>query len=587
MLNQLASYAEKYNIPSRPGFRVKTARWIVVLTAEGKFVDLVEDNRVFHLAPDLDQNELIAGGITRSHFLIDTAGVILAHEPGKKEIEKHEYFINLLQEASNAEPITGVIARVLKNQDSLSEIQTRFKVRKGKRNDSVSFQVGDLYPAALDSWHGWWKEFKQSIKPTSGTDDQMICLLSGDRIAPLATHGNVKGLGRVGGQPSGSTLIGFDKDSFTSFSLKQSQNAACSETAVAVYRNALQHLIDKAPTPLGGTMFLSWYKEPVPEEDDLFGLEEHYSSVIGEAGALAKVEDLLGSIREGVRPDLLNNRYYILQISGAGGRIMVRDWLEGDYEELALNLREWFNDLKLISPNGKGLSKDIKLSAALTRLVSYRKNDSKIFQRISSELPPLMPILWRSIINGLPLPDTVASKSLAYIRSTLYSDADSSTGNIDRIACALLKAWLVRNKTHQGGQQMKVGLNPEHQSTAYHAGRLMAVLALLQNRALGDVGAGVVQRYYAAASTTPALVLGRLVRGAQYHLNKLEKGPAIWFESLLGKIMTQVGDNLPVTLSLEEQSLFALGYYQQRAEIYSGDKSKVAVKTTKNEEEGQ
>ena len=213
-------------------------------------------------------------------------------------------------------------------------------------------------------------------------------------------------------------------------------------------------------------MFLSWYKEPVPEEDDLFGLEEHYSSVIGEAGALAKVEDLLGSIRDGVRPDLLNNRYYILQISGAGGRIMVRDWLEGDYKELALNLRECFNDLKLISPNGKGLSKDINLSAALTRLGYYRKNDSKIFQRICSELPPLMPILWRSIINGLPLPDTVASKSLAYIRSTLYSDADCSTGNIDRIACALLKAWLVRNKTNNGGLQMKLGLSPEHQSTA-------------------------------------------------------------------------------------------------------------------------
>ncbi len=35
----------------------------------------------------------------------------------------------------------------------------------------------------------------------------------------------------------------------------------------------------------------------------------------------------------------------------------------------------------------------------------------------------------------------------------------------------------------------------------------MAVLAELQKAALKDVGAGVVQRYYAAASTTPALVL--------------------------------------------------------------------------------
>ena len=124
---------------------------------------------------------------------------------------------------------------------------------------------------------------------------------------------------------------------------------------------------------------------------------------------------------------------------------------------------------------------------------------------------------------------------------------------------------------------MKPDLNPEHPSPAYHAGRLMAVLAALQNDALGDVGAGVVQRYYAAASTTPALVLGRLVRGAQYHLNKLEKGLAIWYERLIGEIMAKSGNSFPATLTLEEQSLFALGYYQQRAAIYSaGPKKKDA-----------
>lgn len=574
MLHQLANYAARYNIAALPGFKTKTAKWVIVLTKEGKFIDLVEDNREFTLAPDLDLGELIAGGVTRSHFLVDTAGVALAYEPTDREKEKHIFYINLLQEAGNVEPLTGVIARTLQDQSVLEEIQTKFKAKKGRKNDSVTFRVGDINPVALDSWHDWWQEFRQSIKPIDETGDQMICLLSGKKIVPLATHSKIGGLVRVGGQPSGSTLIGFDKDAFTSFGLTQSQNAACSEAAAAIYRNAMQHLINKAPAPLAGTMFLSWYKEPVPEEDDLFGLEEYYNPAAEEAGALAKVEKLLNSVREGKRPDLFNNRYYILQISGAGGRIMVRDWLEGNYVDLALNLKQWFSDLALVSPNGKGRSKDFKLSAALTRLVSYRKNDSRIFQRISDELPPLMPRLWRSIINKLPLPDTVASKSLAHIRSRLYSDDDNAPGNLDRIACALLKAWLVRNKINEGGKQMKPGLNPEHPSPAYHAGRLMSVMAALQNRALGDVGAGVVQRYYAAASTTPALVLGRLIKGAQYHLNKLDKGLAIWYEDLLGQIMVQSGGSFPATLTLEEQSLFALGYYQQRAAIYAGTEKK-------------
>ncbi len=58
-------------------------------------------------------------------------------------------------------------------------------------------------------------------------------------------------------------------------------------------------------------------------------------------------------------------------------------------------------------------------------------------------------------------------------------------------------------------EDIKPYLNESHPHPAYQCGRLMAVLAKLQKSALGDVGAGIVQRYYAAASSTPALVLGR------------------------------------------------------------------------------
>ena len=104
----------------------------------------------------------------------------------------------------------------------------------------------------------------------------------------------------------------------------------------------------------------------------------------------------------------------------------------------------------------------------------------------------------------------------------------------------------------------------------------MAVLAALQGSALGDVGAGVVQRYYAAASTTPSLVLGRLIQGAQHHINKLDKGLGIWYERMMEDIITQLDDELPSTLGLEGQTLFALGYYQQKAAM--------GRKTTKKEE---
>ena len=105
---------------------------------------------------------------------------------------------------------------------------------------------------------------------------------------------------------------------------------------------------------------------------------------------------------------------------------------------------------------------------------------------------------------------------------------------------------------------------------AYLCGRIMAVLAAIQHEALGPVGAGVVQRYYAAASSTPALVLGRLVRTAQVaHLTKKDTKPLLkHFENQMRDLWCRMKTAPPATLTLEQQTLFALGFYQQQAARY-------------------
>jgi hypothetical protein len=95
------------------------------------------------------------------------------------------------------------------------------------------------------------------------------------------------------------------------------------------------------------------------------------------------------------------------------------------------------------------------------------------------------------------------------------------------------------------------------------SGRLLAAFEQIQSKAL-SVKAGVVQRFYGAASATPGLVMGRLFRTAQYHLKSI-KSPA-GYQELLEEITSKIGEDFPVTLSLEEQGRFALGYYHQRSE---------------------
>lgn len=115
---------------------------------------------------------------------------------------------------------------------------------------------------------------------------------------------------------------------------------------------------------------------------------------------------------------------------------------------------------------------------------------------------------------------------------------------------------------------MKAGLNPDYDGTAYHLGRMMAVYAKLQLDASGRVNAGVVERFYAAACTKPALVMGRLAQLSGYHLSKLDAGVSAYYKKLLSDISQKLPPLLPVYFTLSEQAEFAIGYYQENAALY-------------------
>ena len=104
---------------------------------------------------------------------------------------------------------------------------------------------------------------------------------------------------------------------------------------------------------------------------------------------------------------------------------------------------------------------------------------------------------------------------------------------------------------------------------SYSCGQLMAVYAAIQRRAMPDVGTSIAERYYAAASTSPAFVIGKLSQLAQHHLDKLDPKLAGYFENRLSEIYSRIGDRtIPAMMTMEQQTEFALGYYQQRAAMH-------------------
>ena len=128
-----------------------------------------------------------------------------------------------------------------------------------------------------------------------------------------------------------------------------------------------------------------------------------------------------------------------------------------------------------------------------------------------------------------------------------------------------------------------VDLDQNHPDPGYHCGRLLAVLADIQEAAIGK--AAIVDRFYGTASSAPASVFGRLLRGAQPHIAKLERdrrNVAVALQRRLEGVMSSLG-SFPKILTLEQQGLFALGFYHQRAydraQMYANAARKQAAAT--------
>jgi CRISPR-associated protein Csd1 len=369
----------------------------------------------------------------------------------------------------------------------------------------------------------------------------------------VSTANKIKG---IGGQDT--ILISANEKAFCSFGLEKAANSPISIQAEGLVKAALDDLIGKSKEQklvFNNTIHLHWTRNPI--EEDPFDL-------LASADEKA-VEALLKSVQQGQPPVAFDaNAYYALSLSANGARIVVRDWLESTVPEVQRHVAEWFQDLAIVQPDGQGTKRDFKFGALLYGMVRADLED----------LSPALPTqLLHGALRGRSVPLPQAALAAALRRQCIEPKGEDAKRNAVILArLALIKACLLRspNSPNNNSQTKDIAmtecLNPESRDPAYLCGRLFAVFDRLQYLALGGVNAGVVERYYASASTTPALVMGRLFRNAQFHLAKADGGVATNVAKDFEAITCALGDQFPASLDLESQGRFALGYYHQKAD---------------------
>ncbi len=593
MLKELYDYAIKHKLDSKPGFKDKEIKEFISIGMNGKFISIDPVTKgVSYFCPDIATNGNYSNIIAEKAEIV--FGVELTEEDGEKKRKTREQKIAFYKKGfslgKTAEPLFEIVEEFMNNEEEFQKAKEAFQTEKYKMGDVISFKVDGEVLVEKTSYHDWWSQYRESLSESKTAKRQCRCFITGSLCTPETTVKKVSGLSSVGGHTSGDSLICFDKAAFRSFGFEQAANAAVSPEAVAAVNKGLAELIKKSHR-IANAKFLHWYKEPVSEAEDPINLlfwgeedleedintEEEIEQKETELSAEKQASQLLCSMEKGEKPQQLYNRYYTMLLSGNNGRIMVRDYSEGSYEDVYNSFRSWYSDLSLVRCGKKGNLPHVKLFALYTRLLPRHKGEREIGKRIDQELSGLSRTMIHAVLENTPLPDAVAARALGYIRSAMLDSDQGKNGNLypDATACRLLKAWLLRRKRNKNVKeecQLKAELNPNYEGKAYHLGRLMAVYAKLQEDALGNVGAGVIQRYYTSASTTPALVIGKLSTLSQYHLSKLAKPAQIWYNKLLQEISGSLECPLPSTLALTEQSEFALGYYHQMSELFKTSK---------------
>ncbi len=398
------------------------------------------------------------------------------------------------------------------------------------------------------------------------------CLIIGSKAKIADLHIRIKDVDKA--QSSGAYIVSFNKDSFESYGLKKGKNASVGTEAAFKYVTALNYLLrketnNKQRLKIGDAITVFWAE--AAENLDAESAEGFMAEALNptDAQQTASLAVLLQQISQGrplkeLRPDLEPlTKFYILGLSPNAARLSVRFWYATTLDELTQRIGQHYHDLRLEPQQGNGLPEIWRLTYATAPIYNDNGKQKTDADRIS---PLIAGNLARAIFTGQAYPQSLLSQLLIRMRTD---------GVISYMRISLCKAVLNRQirlsrTLNTTTKELPMSLDVEELNVAYRMGRLFAVLESIQKQALKDINATIRDRYWGAASATPALVFPSLMRNAMNHLATIRKDEAdkkhlaSFFDWQIKDIEHGMPTSWPRNLNLQDQGRFAIGYYHQR-----------------------
>ncbi|WP_336694557.1 type I-C CRISPR-associated protein Cas8c/Csd1 [Delftia acidovorans] len=404
----------------------------------------------------------------------------------------------------------------------------------------------------------------------SGQESVATCLVSGESLPVARLHPVIKGVS--GAQSSGASIVSFNQESFTSYGKSQGDNAPVSEQAAFAYTTVLNHLLrrgehNRQRLQIGDTSIVFWAEaadgqQAEQAESLLADLLDDRPSDDQEA---ARIRIELEKVQKGrplsdIDPRLQEDtRMYVLGLAPNASRISIRFWEVGTLGLFARRLAEHADDFALEPRPWKTAPSAYRVVLATA---PHREGSAP---KMDDAMSNLVGEFMRAVLTGRPYPRSLLANVLMRMRSD---------GHLSGLRVGICKGILARERRlgiNSDKEEIPVSLDKESTNPAYRLGRLFAVLESIQRQALGEqINATIRDRYYGAASATPASVFPMLLRNAQNHLSKALKDKkksklAGFFEGQIREILDGLSDSFPRSFNMQEQGRFAIGYYHQQA----------------------
>jgi len=590
ILQALDRYYHRLEGVAEPGRSPEKFGWCIVLDKDGAVIDVDNLHDLSGKKPR-PKMLMVPAAVKRTvgiapNFLWDKSAYVLGRTAGegKRTAQEHAAFMALHLERLAGQDDAGLVA-----------LRLFLESWRPECFDEIPYFRSEMLDANFMFRLDWETTYVHdrpaaralaAAKPEAAGGEGIFCLVTGETGPVARLHPTIKGV--EGAQSSGAALVSFNLDAFTSLGMEQGANAPTSATAAFRYGAALNQLLvrdgpNRIRRPIGDATVVFWADasdaKAAEAADQWFGRlfagditdEQEAEKVRVELEALAKGRPLAELRPKEIQP---GTRFHILGLSPNAARLSVRYWLVGDLDEFARRLAEHHADL-LMDPAPTGWGTAPSVNRLLARTTALQEKFENIPALLAGEV-------MRAVLSGRRYPQSLLAAAIIRLRA---GDDPLSGWH-----AAIIRAVLHRD--HRLGLQQKdvpMSLAPDEPNKAYQLGRLFAVLETAQRMALGRINATIRDRYFGAASATPASVFPLLLRGAQNHLGKLRKaGKGGWIEREIEDILDMLTLDLPRALPLAEQGRFAVGYYHQRKDQFKARpeaEAELAAAETSEEED--